>query len=140
MTLMDASSYPFFAYSSSQMPVVRVPAAPSPAEQTPAEQKETVDGHSCKVNNYIAKTKDGTITIKIKLWEAEDLKGFPIKAEIEPQSRAKFTISYSDVSLEPPNPKLFEVPAMCRAAIQKKKKAPAAPAKAPKQGPSKPHS
>jgi hypothetical protein len=126
MTLLDASSYAFFTYSGGDINVEPVPAAPSPAEE-----KETIDGHPCTARNYLAKTKDGGITIKVKLWEAEDLKGFPVKMEIEPQGRNKFTISYSDVSLEPPDPKLFVRPAICHAGASRKKKTPASSKKPP---------
>jgi hypothetical protein len=44
----------------------------------------------------------------MRLWEAEDLKGFPIKIEVHNSiTNRTLTISYSDVSLEPPDPKLF---------------------------------
>lgn len=124
MTLLDMTTYPFFAYTGEDIIVERVPAAASPAEE-----KETVDGHSCKVENYIVKPKEGGVTIKMKLWEAEDLKGFPIKMEIEPSARPKFTMSYSDVSLEKPNLKLFQLPAICR--LPGKQNSPPAAAKTP---------
>jgi hypothetical protein len=126
MTLMDVSSYPFLAYTGKEFSVER-PAV----EPTPAVEKETIDGHSCKVENYAFKHKDSAITIKVKLWEAEDLKGFPVKMEIEPSSRPKFTFTYTDVSVEPPNPKLFQLPVMCHAGVQGKKKTAATSPKAP---------
>jgi len=104
MTLMDAASYPFFAYSDSEFSV----------ERSTTVGNETIDGHSCKVENYTFKPKDGRpITIKVKLWEADDLKGFPIQVDVESSATGKFTIHYSDVNLNPPDPKLFKVPVNC---------------------------
>ena len=59
-------------------------------------------------------------TFKMKLYRAKDLSGFPLKIDVEnPMTRAKFTITYSDVSLEPPDAKLFERPAKCDSPILK---------------------
>ena len=126
MTLMDASSYPFFSYNGSDFDVERSPVAP-----TPAVELETIDGHSCKVVNYTAKAKDGAGTIKIKLWEAEDLKGFPIKIEMQPSSKPGFTINYTDVSMDRPDPKLFQLPALCHAGVHGNAKPKAAAPKTP---------
>ena len=127
MTLMDASSYPFFSYNGNDFSVERA----TTIEGSPAVANETIDGHSCKVVDYTAKPKAGAGTIKIKLWEAEDLKGFPVKIEIQPFSKPGFTISYTDVSLDRPNPKLFQLPALCHAGIHGKAKPPASAPKTP---------
>jgi hypothetical protein len=106
MKMMDISSYPFFAYMSSDFKVERAPAD--------GEEKETIDGHSCKIENYTVKNKDGvTLISKVKMWKAEDLNGFPLRIELEPSKGRKTTLYYSDVSLEKPDSKLFEVPANC---------------------------
>ncbi|MFY9560218.1 MAG: hypothetical protein WAQ52_08295 [Terriglobales bacterium] len=84
-------------------------------ERSPTEEKETVDGHTCKIEN-LALVMEGPVAIalKMKLYEAEDLKGFPIRIVSENMtSRNKVTFNYSNVSLEPPDPKLFERPAKC---------------------------
>lgn len=129
MSLLDALSYPFLTYGSQDFDVKPVPAA----EGVPAEVTETIDGHSCRVHDYTLSPKgDKVLVIKAKLWEADDLKGFPVKIEIQPVGRAKFTLSYTDVSVGPPDPKLFQLPALC---TQKKK----APATAPaSKSPAKP--
>lgn len=131
MTLMDAPTYPFSVYTGKDFSVEHVV-----DEATPAVDKEIIDGHSCKIEKYVFKHKQTGITIKVKLWEAEDLKDFPIKMEIEPASRPVFTFTYSDVSVEPPDPKLFQLPAMCRAGVQKKKPAAAAPKSGGEKAPS----
>lgn len=131
MTLMDISSYPFFAYPGSDFNVERSP--------TVEVEKEIIDGHSCKVEIYTFKPKDDRPqSVKLKLWEAEDLNGFPIKIEIEPSSKAKLTINYTDVSLEQPDPKLFHLPALCRVGVHGKKKPPAAAPKTPSKASPKP--
>src|SRR5882757_5694825 len=71
MTLMDFSSYPFFAYSAIDFNVERAATAD---KETP--EKESIDGHSCKVQDYTVTSKEGGQPIKVKLWEAEDLDGF----------------------------------------------------------------
>lgn len=127
MTMMDVATYPFFAYSDFSV------------ERFPTADKETIDGHSCKVENFTFKPKDGRPqSVKVKLWEAEDLNGFPIQIEVQPISLPKFTMNYADVNLEPPDPKLFRLPATCRAGVHQKKKQPASTSKAPTQPSPKP--
>jgi hypothetical protein len=134
MTLMDMSSYPFFAYSATDFKVERAAAA----EKETAE-KETIDGHSCKVQDYTVTAKDGGQPIKVRLWEAEDLDGFPVRMQIEPPSKAKFVLNYTDLSLKPPDPKLFQLPTICHVGVQGKGKkkaagtAPKTPSKAAPQ-------
>lgn len=106
---IDMAAYPFFFYTGSDFTVKR-----SPAEE-PAE-KETIDGHPTKAENYtVTNNSDGTITAKLKLWEAEDLQGFPVRMEIDPPRTKKFTLDYTNVSLDKPDPKLFTIPAHCPA-------------------------
>ena len=85
-------------------------------ERAMLEGEEVVDGHHTKIEtlNY---TQNGNpdVYIKMKLWEAQDLQGFPIKIEVLPYIRKKpFTIQYSDVSMEAPDAALFKMPANCR--------------------------
>ncbi len=84
-------------------------------ERSPIEEKETVDGHTCKIENLtLVPDSPIPVTIKMKLYEAEDLKGFPIRINSENlTNRTKVTFNYSNVSLEPPDAKLFEHPAKC---------------------------
>ena len=135
MTLMDASSYPFFAYSDRDYIVER-----SSVEPSSSVANETIDGHFCKVENFKLKPKKGLpITIHVKLWEAEDLNGFPIKIEVGPSSKPKFSISYTNVSLERPDPKLFQLPAMCHAGVHGKAKPQAVAPKTPSKESPQPH-
>ena len=107
MKMMDISSYPFFAYTGKEWKVERV------AQTEPAE-KETVDGHPTKIENYtVTKVDGGQLVAKVKMWEAEDLKGFPLRMEINPPATKITNLYYSNVSLDPPDPKLFQLPAKC---------------------------
>jgi hypothetical protein len=98
----DADTYPFWGLDNFR--VERVPAA------EPAGGNETVDGHACQINHliFVNSKSHPPVTMDMRLWEAEDLKGFPIKIEVHNSiTNRTLTISYSDVSLEPPDPKLF---------------------------------
>ncbi len=77
-------------------------------ERSPAGT-ETVDGHTCKVENVTVTPQNGQ-PAKMKLWEAEDLKGFPIKIEIQSNRgpvTVAYTVAYKDVSFSEPEPSLF---------------------------------
>ena len=105
---------------------------------TPAG-KETVGGHTCKVEDMVLVSEGLMSTFKMKLYEAEDLSGFPLKIEVEnPMNRAKFTINYSNVSLEPPDPKLFEHPAKCDSPMKVLTQTESKPAKPAAKAPPKP--
>lgn len=107
MTMMDISSYPFFAYTGKDWKVEHV------AQTEPAEE-ETIDGHPTKIQTYtVTKVDGGLLVAKVRMWEAEDLKGFPLRMEIDPPATKKTNLYYSNVSLAPPDPKLFQLPAKC---------------------------
>jgi len=71
-----------------------------------------VDGHPCKVENLTVTQQNGQPT-KMKVWEAQDLKGFPIKIESQ-TSRGPVTIEYKDISFSEPEASLFTHPDNCR--------------------------
>ncbi|MGA3089152.1 MAG: hypothetical protein ABSD75_11100 [Terriglobales bacterium] len=97
----DASSFPFSAYRDFNI------------DRSLSGEKESLDGHACKIENLTFSRKDSPRVIKMKLWEAEDLKGFPIKIEVDNNGRAMAPLHYSNVSFAPPDPKLFHHPAKC---------------------------
>lgn len=97
----DAATYPFSAYHDFKI------------ARSMTDENAIVDGHACKIENVTFTRKDGGSVIKMKLWEANDLSGFPIKIEIEANGRPTRPVRYSDVSLNPPDPKLFVHPAKC---------------------------
>ena len=76
--------------------------------------EEKVDGHPCKVEDVTIQ-HEGRPPIKLKVWEAQDLKGFPIKIVRETQMAmgASRTLLYRDVQLAPQDPSLFSRPEHC---------------------------
>jgi hypothetical protein len=74
---------------------------------------DTVDGHSCKVENITVTTKNGKVS-KMKVWEANDLKEFPIKIEIQ-ADKGPITLQYKDISFDEPPASMFTHPDNCRA-------------------------
>ena len=109
-------------------------------QSSTSESKETVDGHTCKIEDMVLISQDPIpTTFKMKFYRAEDLSGFPLKIDVEnPMNRTKFTINYSNVSLEPPDAKLFERPAKCDRPILKPLTPAAKPAKPAAKTPPKP--
>jgi hypothetical protein len=91
---------------------------PSPLEllngtkvkRTPAGT-EVVEGYTCKVENVVVTRADGK-TIESKVWEAEDLKGVPVKIESQLPPR-KLTAVYRDIVLGTPDKALFTPPDKC---------------------------
>jgi len=99
----DVRSYPFSVLNNYKV------------ERSPSDEKEkeTIDGHVCKIERATFSSKeDRPIVVKMKLWEAEDLKAFPVKIEISSSTRT-ITVTYKDVNLDPPDPNLFKIPAKC---------------------------
>jgi hypothetical protein len=70
--------------------------------------KETVEGHECVKNKAVVTDKDGTKHESF-VWNATDLKKFPIKIE-QTQDGHKTTMLFSAVSLSKPAASLFDPP------------------------------
>jgi len=70
--------------------------------------KEEIDGHACVKNKAVVKDKEGKAT-EFTVWNAADLKKFPLKIETE-QSGMNFTLQFKDVKFETPDPKQFVPP------------------------------
>lgn len=105
-TRPDAGTYPFTAYHDFKV------------ERTAMQEKETIDGHVCKIEILTLTPKDNRpIVANIKLWEAEDLNGFPIRIDVE-EGGQSYTSTYTNVSLTAPDPKLFQHPAKCTPGLQ----------------------
>jgi len=99
----DASSYPFSAYHDFKV------------QRTLTGEKETIDGHVCQIENVnFTPNDERPMVIKMKLWEAEDLDGFPIRIEVEATGRKLPTINYTNISLATPDAKLFVQPSACK--------------------------
>lgn len=69
---------------------------------------DTVDGHPTKIEQVTMTSSDGTST-GMKVWEATDLKGFPVRIEMANGTR----IEYKNISLNEPSASLFEKPGNC---------------------------
>ena len=102
----DAGSYPFTAYHNFKV------------ERTHVAEKETVDGHVCKIEILTLTPRDDRpIVATMKMWEADDLEGFPIRIEVS-EGGQTLTSTYTNVSLKAPDPQLFKHPAKCGAGLQ----------------------
>ena len=92
---------------------------PSPLEmlqgkilkRTPAGN-EVVEGHNCKVETVVVSRPDGKI-VESKVWEAEDLKGIPVKIESQLENDITLKAVYRDVKIGAPDQALFAVPEKC---------------------------
>jgi len=71
--------------------------------------RETVDGHVC-VKNKAVITDDQGKAHEYTVWNAIDLKKFPVKMEITEQGRTT-TIFYKNVKTSKPDAALFDPPA-----------------------------
>jgi hypothetical protein len=91
---------------------------PSPLEllngtrvkRTPAGT-DVVEGHTCKVENVVVTRADGK-TVESKVWEADDLRGVPVKIESQ-TAHGKLTAVYRDIVLGTPDAALFAIPDKC---------------------------
>lgn len=76
--------------------------------------EETVDGHVCKVEYVRIHRPKSPVIPEFKLYEAEDLDGFPIKIENHRKGAYHWTITYKRVRLEAQDPSLFIYPEKCQ--------------------------
>jgi hypothetical protein len=98
-----------------------------------ASGKETLDGHSCQVEDLTVSSPKGLKPLKMRFWEAEDLQGFPIRIDFERAGGKYATVRYKNVILGTQDPTLFIYPRSCESLPQKDEaKSPKAPAKAGK--------
>jgi len=97
-------------------------------ERVPAG-KETVDGHVCQVEDLTISGGDLSRPIELRLWEAEDLQGFPIKVETR-GGQAKRMFIFTNVVLGLQDPTLFIYPDKCEDVRAEPGKTPVSPPKA----------
>jgi hypothetical protein len=72
---------------------------------------ESFEGHSCTIETVTLTRVDGK-TIESKVWEADDLKGLPVKIEME-SDFGKLRAVYRDIVVGAPDAGLFAVPDKC---------------------------
>jgi hypothetical protein len=96
--------------------------------------KETRDGHSCQIEDVtVSSEKPGAPALKMRVWEADDLEGFPIRIELPLPAGKHAALRYKNVKLGPQDPTLFIHPSSCKSlpAIPKTRPKPAPAAKKP---------
>lgn len=71
--------------------------------------KETIDGHAC-VKNKIVVTDEKGKTHESLVWNATDLKNFPVKIETA-EDGTKITMLFKDIKLAKPDDAIFAPPA-----------------------------
>lgn len=71
--------------------------------------KEDVEGHECVKNKATIKDKDGKTT-EFTVWNATDLKKFPVKIETSQQGM-DVTLLFKNVKFDKPDAKQFKAPA-----------------------------
>jgi hypothetical protein len=81
-------------------------------EHTPV-RTETLDGHSCHVEDVAVYSKDHDKPAKMRFWEADDLQGFPIKIEYMRPGGHNPIVRYKNVVIGPQDPTLFIHPKDC---------------------------
>jgi hypothetical protein len=102
--------------------------------------KEVLDGHSCQIEDVtVTSTKAGAANIKMRLWEAEDLQGFPIKMEFPFPHGKHATVRYKNVVLGPQDRSLFIHPKSCGSLPEKTDSSAPKSAPSPKKSPTTPN-
>jgi hypothetical protein len=114
----NLTTYPDHSHQCVVMKPEQARMLPSPLEllqgsdiKRTAAGTEVVDGHPCKIEKVVVTRPDGK-TVESKVWEAQDLKGIPVKIE---SHVGEFTLSavYRDISTEAPDQQLFMAPEKC---------------------------
>jgi hypothetical protein len=94
-------------------------ARPGSSVERVAAGKDTLDGHSCQIEDITVSSPKTGSHLKMRFWEADDLQGFPIKIEfLRPGGRSSI-IHYKNVVLAPQDPTLFIHPKSCQSAPQR---------------------
>jgi hypothetical protein len=78
-----------------------------------AAGKETLDGHSCQIEDITVSSPKPGRPLKMRFWEAEDLQGFPIRIDFQREGGHSATVRYKNVVLGPQDPTLFIHPKSC---------------------------
>src|ERR1700674_4831635 len=126
--ITDLSTLETYAFSSGPCmhdnhPYFRVSPFPAARPGSSVERvitgKETLDGHSCQIEDITVSSPKTGSHLKMRFWEAEDLQGFPIKIEfLRPGARSSI-IRYKNVVWGPQDRSLFIHPKSCQSAPQR---------------------
>jgi hypothetical protein len=101
MSVAYIRTFPFF-----------VPEPGAKYEVAPAGEA-TVDGHHCKLEDIKIHRAGKSEVPRFRLYEADDLDGFPLKIENRRPGAYHWVITYKDVRLGPQDPSLFIIPDKC---------------------------
>jgi hypothetical protein len=91
-----------------KLPEAKAAAASDYQMETAELGKETVDGHPCVKNKVVVTGKDGA-KHESTVWNATDLKNFPVKIQSTEQGRDA-TMLFKNISLAKPAASQFELP------------------------------
>ena len=114
----NLTSYPDHSHQCVVMKPEQAKMLPSPLEllqgtnmKRAAAGTDTIDGHPCNIENIIVTRPDGS-TIASRVWEAQDLKGVPVRIE---SHIGEITLSavYRDVSFDTLDQSLFRISESC---------------------------
>jgi hypothetical protein len=97
--------------------------------------EDTVDGHHCHVEDITVHNRKLTNSPHFRLYEADDLEGFPIKIVNQQKKVRQWVIHYKNVVLGPQDPTLFVVPRDCQSLTDLIKKRPSGAGAKPKSAP-----
>jgi hypothetical protein len=97
-------------------------ARPGYKVQVVSAGKESLDGHSCRIEDVTITGPDLKRPLKLRLWEADDLQGFPIRIDSVRLNGHNRTIRYKNVVLGPQDKTLFIHPKSCDPALGSGKK------------------
>lgn len=89
--------------------------------------QETIDGHDCQTEDVTISGGGLSVPIRLRLWEANDLQGFPIKVLVL-NGNGKMTIHYKDIVLGSTDPSLFMIPKLCAGGLPQPEKKGGGPA------------
>jgi len=82
-------------------------------DRVPVE-KETLEGHPSQIEDItITPAQKGVMPMKLRVWLADDLQGFPIQVKFLYPNGKYATVRYKNVVLGPQDPTLFIHPKSC---------------------------
>ncbi|HLX96967.1 MAG TPA: hypothetical protein VKU37_14600 [Verrucomicrobiae bacterium] len=97
------------AYAQSRLPVANPTNPPANFKVKTTELgRDTVDGHPCVKNKVIVTSPEGTAQ-EFTVWNATDLKQFPVKI-VETEDGRPVTMLFKNINLSKPAAGLFEPP------------------------------
>jgi hypothetical protein len=99
------------AYTSMPLRETNSPASDFKIEKSKLGE-ESFDGHDCVKNKVVVTSPDGVIH-ESTVWNATDLKQFPIKIQSTTKEGREMVMLFKDVKLEKPDADPFEAPTDC---------------------------